>query len=1765
MQRGTDPWGYGRWAYAKYRGKDSHSLLVIGGYRVGHRTGTAGASTAWYQQKVLLAKDQRDIEPEIAFLQDLEEWIGTQRDSRTEVILFLDANEQWSESARIKQFSMNLGLKNLNTDGGYNFPATHPSISNPERDTTIDFCLCSATVLEHITYATMTPYDLNSLGDHRGFLIDLDIRRLLRLQRTDSHVNTGRKLATNNQKVTKKYLTQVVERFDSQNIITRAKKLYHQWRKEKKSRWDIMKTYEKLDLEIFNICRKAERDCRATMSGRHHWSPALDKAIKVLAYWRARTKYQDNNLLLMKLGNETGIIYEYYTIEELALHVESARTALQQVRKKSIEYRQKHLVDVAEEYAKANNVSKMTAIKELISHESTRQMYSILREKLKTDKSGQLTKLWIALDKDGEYTKDAGNKQVLTKESEIHKQLLRRNRRHLGQAKHTPFAGGRWAATLKWDGSGDLGSDILSGNILNKERFERTAQLYFESLRTTRLSRSLNIVKPELTLGEYKKFWKRKREETGTSPYGLHVGHFKAALQNDDIMNVHRIMLLIPFQTAIVPHRWKKTVQTMLEKDPGHPWIHRLRIIELFDSQVNAGFQIFIGRKMIWEAVKAGQLHAASFGSTPGKMASSALLQKVLSVDQLKVERRAGGIFDCDAKGCYDRIIPPLATVHLQAIGLDTSIATFLARFMFVAKRYVKTKHGVSHEYIRTSKENPLYGIGQGNGGGPAIWLAHLTVMFTALSSICNGFVAHCIKGLEILITVGTGYVDDVTLFVSLDRQSTQTEAQVKKKLQIMATTWERLLYLTGGKLELSKCFWIPVIWKWKKGDPVIDKCTDSGIELRIRDSENGQKITIPRIQPTDAEKRLGIHYSVDGSWAYEYKRWLSFSKDYAWKIRTARLDRLGGLQAYKTLWCSKFRYGAPIFGFNKRQAINIQKRIIGNSLAVAGYNSKMPRAVVFGPATFGGMSWESPYSILCHEQIKMVIGSIRINDTVGKLIRIQLTWLQITAGHSTPLLESKRAIPYLPRCWLQALHEKLAEEDIQLHIANIWTPTPTRTEDQVIMDYVMHNIPEKMWRSINQCRLFLQATTFSDITSFDGSVLSSTIVQVKEPYRQSRLNYPLQKRPSKEARGHWKYFIKFISDSRHKLHTKLGDWIRSPDQKFPYVMGTTNNILYKGSGTTWKVYHRYQNTRNTYHPTELHQIDLPRDWTPTNIIKKAEGRIVVIRPETTVEGSIAQEKQLGDIDDETKRKLLGTFVINHEEAESIKLHWQTGQVHLVCGSDGGLKDRIGTSGYVIYGEYRENPLVKGYSAEQQYDDKSSSTRQELLAQICVEYWIQQLATTWGQPCSQLRTTLVTDSQSSMDILKKMDQCLGMKDRLSPDMDVALELHTCRRRNTHSALELIKVKSHTAEAQDIDEIYWRLNREADDLATAARDAVRTGDLQARPPQFLEGAKAMVSVQGILCVTQLKSRIQSAIYSGDLQEFLCRKYHWTNNTFSNINWRSHQWALERVYGTQQVTAYKYVHGWLSTKQRRFREGAYATPYCVLCHEEEDNIHFFRCQSESMQFNRKMEFKKLSTNIRKITTASASIAMEVGIQSLGDRTTDTYRREFVTERGVYEAMGAQEVIGWDHFALGRISQTWQTVGPNETYTKDKSDWANELTNLVLRYGLALWTQRNNVVHGNDGDISKMELRRAHALIAAIYEEIFPEVQREHAWLFSSSFQTKLDENYSVQIAWIDSVRQLYPEQFFVLSNRVGRHLFEPAELERTKTHRTGEPWS
>ena len=622
----------GRWSYIVLGGTaNGASLLIVTGYRRGPRSSVPGEKTAWSQQTTMLLKENRNIRPPEAFLTDLKEWIRKYRTPKMEILLSLDANENWTEQSAIKLFATDLGLCNINAE--CMLEATHPNITHVSRSTTIDFCLGSPAVLENIEYAASTPFDLETLGDHRGLMLDINVSKLLGATQI-GEAQTARKLVLSNPKAVEKYLLTVDESFNKQNIYQRSRKLLKRVNQGQTDFASIMNQYEALDKEVLGICKKAEHGCRPTWSGNYDWSPKLVHAIKQIRYWRHRLRQNSETALIRNLGEELNIQYTDLTYVDIQQRVNASKKELRDVQQNSRRHRQDHLEELAQKYAAQNNMTQYQAVTELLSHEDVRSTFHTLRTHLKPLHRSQLKTLWVATDKAGNYIKDHEHKQIYSDAKQIHAQLLQRNEEHLTQASVTPFAKGNLKKKLKWDSTGVLTDDILSGDLLNQRRFGAAMQLYLESLRVQDLSR-LNVVRPDILLEDYRQFWQKKRETTVTSPYGLHTGHYKAAVHKLAILNVHRILLLIPFKTGMVPTRWRRTVQTMLEKEPGAPWIHRLRIIELFDAQANAGFQIFIGRHLMGHANKHNLVQDESFGSTPGKMATSAVVQKVLAIDQL--------------------------------------------------------------------------------------------------------------------------------------------------------------------------------------------------------------------------------------------------------------------------------------------------------------------------------------------------------------------------------------------------------------------------------------------------------------------------------------------------------------------------------------------------------------------------------------------------------------------------------------------------------------------------------------------------------------------------------------------------------------------------------------------------------------------------------------------------------------------------------------------------------------------------------------------------------------------------------------------------------------------------------------------------------------------------------------------------------------------------------------------------------------------------
>eukprot|EP00957_Ditylum_brightwellii_P022478 1696050-Ditylum_brightwellii.AAC.1 len=97
---------------------------------------------------------------------------------------------------------------------------------------------------------------------------------------------------------------------------------------------------------------------------------------------------------------------------------------------------------------------------------------------------------------------------------------------------------------------------------------------------------------------------------------------------------------------------------------------------------------------------------------------------------------------DCNAKACYDCVIPEIAALTQYQAGLPDPAATFFLRALKQMKYHMVTSYGVDAIPVENTTEDLIYGIGQGVTAAPPNW--------TLVSNVCQKAYEKHTKGCTI-------------------------------------------------------------------------------------------------------------------------------------------------------------------------------------------------------------------------------------------------------------------------------------------------------------------------------------------------------------------------------------------------------------------------------------------------------------------------------------------------------------------------------------------------------------------------------------------------------------------------------------------------------------------------------------------------------------------------------------------------------------------------------------------------------------------------------------------------------------------------------------------------------------------------------------------------------------------------------------------------------------------------------------------------------
>jgi hypothetical protein len=281
----------------------------------------------------------------------------------------------------------------------------------------------------------------------------------------------------------------------------------------------------------------------------------------------------------------------------------------------------------------------------------------------------------------------------------------------------------------------------------------------------------------EITAEEVRQMYKVWRESTSTSPSGLHLGHEKALFkyekkEGDEVMLSERIFRLkAKFINAAVHYghlyeRWTKVVNATIEKIPGKPLLHKLRVIHLIESDFNLLIGILWGRRMMAHAEKLGLLGDEQSGSRADRSAIDVLVLKQCLYSIMRLARRNGASFDNDAKSCYDRIVMLVASLCSQKMGMPKEACELFLKTLDKVRYHIKTKTGISDESYGTTEDLTMHGPGQGGRGSPSIWVTISSIIMECLRERSTGMTVSDPKAEVTEEIYSSGFVDDVTTWV---------------------------------------------------------------------------------------------------------------------------------------------------------------------------------------------------------------------------------------------------------------------------------------------------------------------------------------------------------------------------------------------------------------------------------------------------------------------------------------------------------------------------------------------------------------------------------------------------------------------------------------------------------------------------------------------------------------------------------------------------------------------------------------------------------------------------------------------------------------------------------------------------------------------------------------------------------------------------------------------------------------------------------------
>ena len=213
---------------------------------------------------------------------DLSTFIKTLATKRQEVILCIDANEEFDTGGK--------GIAKLVSDCNLIDPIAqaHGYVNEPETyirgKDRIYFIFCTLNIAAFLTACGITSYDAVTLADYRGELLDIRLQQFLENTFQEVTDHTSRKLQTRDSAGVITYKEHLREFTTTHHIFDRINKLNHKLSKEQLKLYDMIEINDLDDLITKGMIASENKILKR--QNQYPSSPTLEQAILEVSLWK---------------------------------------------------------------------------------------------------------------------------------------------------------------------------------------------------------------------------------------------------------------------------------------------------------------------------------------------------------------------------------------------------------------------------------------------------------------------------------------------------------------------------------------------------------------------------------------------------------------------------------------------------------------------------------------------------------------------------------------------------------------------------------------------------------------------------------------------------------------------------------------------------------------------------------------------------------------------------------------------------------------------------------------------------------------------------------------------------------------------------------------------------------------------------------------------------------------------------------------------------------------------------------------------------------------------------------------------------------------------------------------------------------------------------------------------------------------------------------------------------------------------------------------